>query len=419
MKIVQVPISDLKPSEYNPRVFTEESIKQVTKSIEQYGVVDALIANNHPSRHNILIGGHLRLMVLKQLGYKKVPVYYVNISDIEKEKTLNLLLNRAHGDWSWDLLKNFDTEMLLDVGFSSEDLSNIWDNQIGIENDDFDEQVELEKITEPITKPGDLILLGQHRLLCGDATSDKDVARLMDDQKADCLYTDPIYGIGLSYNKGLGGQANYGGTVDDNFTLSEYEQFIYKVLTNVEKHMKSDHHTFVYSDVNKIGVIQTVMRRLGLEPRRVTLWLKGPANPTPNVAFSRCYEPCVYSTRGKPYLSPTKNLDEIMNAEISTGNRALDDIYDLIDLWMVKRVPGNEISHATQKPLDLHEKPLKRTTKPGDLVVDVFAGSGSTLLSCEQLGRRCYTMDIEPRFCDLICNRYEQQTGKKVKLIRN
>jgi DNA modification methylase len=140
------------------------------------------------------------------------------------------------------------------------------------------------------------------------------------------------------------------------------------------------------------------------------LWVKNGHNPTPQVAFNKCYEPCIYGTIGSPYLSKKEQgLTEIMNKDISTGNESLDDI----NLWTAKRLSSKDYSHATSKPTELHEKAIRRCTRPGDIILDSFGGSGSTLIAGEQLKRKVYVVELEPIFCDLIVKRYEKLTGKK------
>ncbi|PJA39676.1 hypothetical protein CO179_04765, partial [candidate division WWE3 bacterium CG_4_9_14_3_um_filter_39_7] len=155
----------------------------------------------------------------------------------------------------------------------------------------------------------------------------------------------------------------------------------------------------------------------GIENKRVCLWIKNNFNVTPNVAFNKVYEPCVYGTIGSPYLATNvTKYHEILNKEVDSGNRAIDDIIDLFNIWLVKRIPTQDYEHPTEKPSTLHEKPLKRCTKPGDIVLDLFGGSGSTMMACEQLNRACYMVEIEPIFCDLIIRRYQQLTGKEAVL---
>ena len=138
LNISYVDINDLKPSEYNPRTWDKSAEIKLTESIKRFGLVNPLIVNAAPNRKNILIGGHFRLEVAKELGIKTVPVVYVNIADIGKEKELNLRLNRNTGDWDWNLLKSFDIEMLLDIGFDDLDLAAIWDESLTTEDDEFD-----------------------------------------------------------------------------------------------------------------------------------------------------------------------------------------------------------------------------------------------------------------------------------------
>jgi DNA modification methylase len=148
----------------------------------------------------------------------------------------------------------------------------------------------------------------------------------------------------------------------------------------------------------------------------VCLWLKNGHNPVPTVAFNKAYEPVVYGTRGKPHLSDINNLNEVMNKELGTGNDLLDEINDI---WAVKRLGAKEYEHATSKPPQLHEKAIKRCTKPNDIILDSFIGSGSTLIAGEMLGRRVYGCELEPAFCDLIIKRYEKLTGRKAKIERH
>jgi DNA modification methylase len=182
---------------------------------------------------------------------------------------------------------------------------------------------------------------------------------------------------------------------------------------------KPDTHVYYFNDQTHIGLVQDLFEEVGLDNKRVCLWIKGPANPVPAVAYGKCYEPCIYATRGKPYLSPTSlNFAEVMNKELGpSGNKLLDDIMDLNDIWLAKRISGNEYEHPTQKPVTLHERPLKRCTKPGDTVLDLFGGSGSTLIAAEEMKRICYMVEAEPIFVDVIIQRYEKATGIKARKI--
>jgi DNA modification methylase len=385
IQIVQVDANKLEPADYNPRKWDDFAIKQLTESVKRFGLVDPIIVNGSKERLNIVIGGHFRLEVAKQLGITKIPVVYVNISDIEKEKELNLRLNRNTGAWDFELLKEIDVTLLLDVGFDDSDLSHIWDDQLSIEDDDFDAEKAVEEIGIPKTKLGDLIKLGAHFLICGDATNPETIKRLVGENKINVMNYDPPYNINLDYDKGIGSNGRYGGKqTKDNKTDEEYRQFILSSLQNGLAVAQNDCHVFCWCDETYIGLVQEIYQELRIENKRVCLWVKNNQNVTPQIAFNKAYEPCVYGIKGKPYLAPTPtNLNEVLNKEISTGNRLPDDILDLFNIWLAKRLPSTEYEHPTQKPPTVYEKALRRCTKPGDTVLDVFGGSGTTLIACE------------------------------------
>ncbi len=416
IKIVYVPVGRLRPAEYNPRKISDDALVQLKESISRFQMIDPVIVNSAPKRKDIVIGGHMRLRAAKELGCKSVPVVYVNIPSIEKEKELNLRLNRNTGEWDFSKLKAFDLELLLDIGFDDSDLTNIWDENLETEDDGFDIEKELAKITKPKTKLGDLYQLGAHRLICGDSTDPAVLKKLVGKDAVSMIYSDPVYNIGVDYNKGIGGKKSYGGTVNDKRTDTEYRAFLRTTLENALAVSKPDTHVYYWCDESYIWIIQELYRELGIENKRVCMWIKNGHNPTPGVAFNKCYEPCVYGVRGKPHLTKgIDNLNEVFNKELTTGNRLIDDILDLLNIWLVKRMAGQDYQHATAKPPTLHEKAIRRCTRPGDLILDSFGGSGSTLIAAEQLKRRSALVELEPIFCDLIVKRYEALTHTKAK----
>lgn len=414
LKIEQVSISLLKPAEYNPRRLTTKQEETLTKSIKTYKLLDPIVVNKFKGRENIIISGHQRMKVAQKIGYKEVPVVFVNLP-IDKEKELNLLMNKAQGEWDLNLLKQFDIEMLLKTGFDDSDLSSIWDECLETENDNFDVEKEVAKIKKTNIKLGDMFQLGNHILLCGDSTKPETIKRLMGKEKANMAYSDSPYNINLSYSKGIGGKSNYGGQVDDNKSDVEFKEFLRKTITNSIGACHKDAHIFNYCDQKYVGMLQELYKELKIDYKRTCLWLKNGFTPTPKVGFNKCYEPVVYGTIGKPYLSDIKNLNEILNKEIENGNRTIDDILDMLDIWLVNRLPATQYEHPTEKSPTLHEKALRRCTKVNDVVLDLFAGSGSTLIACEQLKRRCFTVEINPIFCQLTINRFEKYANIKTK----
>lgn len=418
LNIVYVPVGALKPAEYNPRKISKEALEQLKESLARFDLVDPIIVNDARKRKNVVIGGHMRLRAAKELGHKTVPVVYVNIPKLDKEKELNLRLNRNTGEWDFEKLKFFEPDFLTDIGFSDEDLSSVWTENLEAEDDEFDEEKELKEIKKPKTKVSDLIQLGQHRLICGSSTDPSVLARLLGNERASMIYSDPPYNIDFNYSGGMSGKQNYGGNVEDSRTDAEYREFIAKTMIAALSVAKPDTHVFYWCDQIYIGLMQDLYRELGIANKRVCLWLKNSQNPVPSVAFNKCYEPCVYGVRGKPYITKSiNNLNEVLNKEITTGNNLIEETLDHLDVWMVKRLSGKEYEHATSKPPKLHEKAIRRCTKPGDIILDSFSGSGSTMIAAEQLKRRVYAVELEPVFCDLAIKRYEKLTGDKAKVI--
>ncbi len=411
-------VDDLVPYEKNPRQMSEKQIADLKKSLERFNLVEipAIDADNR------IVAGHQRLKILQLLGrgQEEVDVRVPNRPLTEEEyKQYLLTSNAVTGDWDFDLLKDFEMDLLLDVGFDADKLNAEWAELLDVKEDKFDEDKELADIKEPITKPGDIIELGQHRLICGDSTNAEVVRRLCGDDKVSMVYSDPVYNISVDYNGGIGGDKSYGGNVNDQRTDKEYTTFLRKSMEAALAVSNPDTHVFYWCDATYIWLVQTLYRELGIDNKRVCLWIKNGHNPTPGVAFNKAYEPCVYGVRNKPYIAKAfTKYNEVMNDDIGNGNDMIGDTLDHLDVWAVKRLSGKEYEHATSKPPELHQKAISRCTKPGDIILDSFGGSGSTLIAAEQLKRRAFLVELEPVFCDLIVRRFEKLTGLKANILR-
>jgi len=296
-----------------------------------------------------------------------------------------------------------------------------------IEDDGFNLERAITEIDKPITDEGDLWQLGKHRLLVGDSTKKEDIERLMGGEKTGMIFTDPPYNIGIDYGKGITPSIKYRKNFPDlkykgfkdNKKVGEYKEFLSKTIENVMSVAKKDFHIFYWCDQNYIWLLQQLFIDYGIHLRRVNIWVKNNFNVTPQIAFNKVYEPCVYGTVGKPYLNPDiRNLSEILNKEVDPGVATIDDILNIIDVWLVKRDSVQDYEHPTQKPIALNEKPMKRCTIVNDIVLDVFGGSGSTLIAAEQIKRRAYLIEIDPVFASVILNRYEKFTNIKPKKIK-
>ncbi|MBP6948722.1 MAG: DNA modification methylase [Candidatus Pacebacteria bacterium] len=410
---VQRKVNDLVPQEVNPRKISDKQMKDLTKSLKKYNLVEIPAVDLDGK----ILAGHQRIKALQLLGRGEeiIDVRIPNRKLTEDESKQYLISSNAlGGDWDLDLLKSFDLDLLLDSGFDSLELAKFWDEEKDAKEDKFDVEKELKKITHPVTKLGDVIHLGNHKIICGDSTKQETLTKLFGNEKASMIYSDPVYNISVNYSGGIGGKADYGGNVNDTRTFDEYKTFISDSLKSALTVAHDNTHCFYYCDQIFIGLIQEVYRSLGLENKRVCLWLKNSQNPVPKVFCNKAYEPAVYAVRGRPYLAESiTDLNEVMNKEFTTGNDLISQVDDFLEIWTSKRLASKNYEHATSKPISLHEKAIKRCTKPNDIILDSFLGSGSTLLAGEQLGRRVYGCELEPRFCDLIVKRYESLTGKK------
>lgn len=407
-------VSELIPADYNPRQINDAEKRDLLASIEEFDQVVPIVINTDGR----LIGGHQRCNVYSDLGIEEIEVRVPNRKlTIEEEKRLNLRLNKNTGHWDFDKLGKFDVETLLDVGFGDEELSGIWDD-VDTLNDDFNKKDKTTETKETKVVAGDIYELGKHRLMCGDSTDQEQVKKLVGEEKVNMIYCDPPYNIGLNYNGGISTDKKYKGAegekLNDLKTTDEYTSFIQKTLENALSVANKNVHVYYWCDERFIWIFQQLFLNNGIQNKRVCMWIKNNFNVTPQIAFNKVYEPCVYGVIGRPYLNPIlKNLNEILNKEILAGNQVHDEIGDMFNIWLARRENGQDYEHPTQKPVTLHEKPIKRTTRVNDLILDLFGGSGSTMISAEQLGRRAYLMETDTIFCQVIINRWEEFTGKK------
>ncbi len=398
----------------NPRKITAEKMKQLAERIEQRGFHDVIKIDTDGT----ILSGNQRKKALIKLHQEEVNVLVPNRKLTEDEREKVALESNIHdATWNLEKLSSFKIDILDDIHFDKTDLLSYLDMGLEVSGDDFDEAEELKNIKEPKTKLGDIIQLGNHKLICGDSTDPNVVKKLLGDEKVSMIYSDPIYNIKVDYNKGIGGKQTYGGNVVDNRTDDEYQNLIERSLTSALSVTIDDLHVFYWCDESYIWLIQTVYRKLGISNKRVCLWIKNGHNPTPQVAFNKCFEPCVYGTKGSPFLSSgSQDLTEVMNPEMGTGNALVEDV---TNVWAEKRISSKDYEHATSKPPKLHERAIRRCTRVGDIILDSFAGSGSTLIAGQQLNRKVYAIELEPVFCDLIIKRFEKLTGLTAHIINS
>lgn len=412
---VQKRIDDLIPQEVNPRKISDKQMSDLKRSLKKFNLVEIPAVDYDGT----ILAGHQRIKALQLLGRgdEMIDIRVPNRKLTEKEAKEYLIgSNKLGGDWDFDLLKSFDLDTLEFAGFDGMEIVKFWDKDNEAIDDDFDTEEEAKKIHTPTTQRGDLIIMGNHKLLCESSTDPKAVQALFGKERASMYYSDPPFNIGLDYDKGVGNKGNYGGKVDDNKAPEAYKEFIRQTLKNALSVSNKDLHVFMWCDEAWVWVFQTLYMELGIKNRRLNIWLKNNSSPTPQVAFNKVTEFCCYGTLGSPFLSPEMtHLNEIQNKETGTGN----DLYDYVtNVWATKRLAGSKYNHPTEKNPELHQKAILRCTKPGDIIFDSFSGSASTMICAEQLGRKVYATEISEIFCDLAIRRFEKLTGRKAEVIK-
>ncbi len=433
LKITQVPISELLPADYNPRKWDESAIKQLTDSLGRFGLVDPIIVNSAPSRKNVVIGGHFRLKVAKDLGYKKIPTVYLNIPDLEKEKELNLRLNKNVGEWDWNLLAEFGEKTLSDIGFSSEDLDEIFN--IEDEPEQFDLQKELAKldIKQIEIKKGDVWQLGENRLMCGDSTLEEDILKLMNGEEADMCFTDPPYLLDYLNGKKKHGKATegFGAKRDRRYLETDVlpPDFTENWMANIAKIQEESFSIIVYENWKNLRTIWSEMEKYW-KVKNMIVWHL----PNRNQGFAGKYK--FFSKHDIAMVGSSPNADVEFNNELEEDG--LQEEYKTA-LYAISGKPqwegykkgkkvqptdfieyvASDEKHSGQgvifgtKPVEILIPYIKVLTKRGDLIIEPFGGSGSTLIAATKMKRRCYVMEKSPVYAEVIKKRWENLTGQK------
>lgn len=394
MNIQKIEIGKLKPADYNPRKDLkpeDEEYQKIKKSIIEFGYVDPIIVNTDMT----VIGGHQRLKVLKDLGYTVIECNMVDL-DKNKEKALNIALNKITGEWDNKKLEELIAELKEDefdlstTGFTFDEVDNILKDITGTKEDDFDIDQALNDIEEPTTKPGDVWLLGKHRLMCGDSTVKEDVIHLMNKQVADMILTDPPYNVDYE-----GKTADALKIENDNMNETEFYNFLLTSFRNMYESIKCGGSIYVFHADTEGLNFRNAFKSCGFKLAQCLVWVKN--------TFVMGRQD--YQWRHEPILYGWKE---------GTGHYFVNNRKQSTVLEFDK--PSRNAEHPTMKPVDLLVYLIKNSSKENDLILDLFAGSGSTLIATEQTKRTCYMMELDPKYCDVIIKRWENLTGEKAIL---
>ena len=375
-------ISDLTPATYNPRKWPEEETKNLKKSLDRFSLADPLVIN----LNNVIIGGHFRWNILKQKGIDEIDVRVPDrMLDEAEEKELNVRLNRNLGLWDFDALANFDEDLLKDIGFDSAELDKIFQLGPSPEDDAVPDNA------PPVAKAGDIWQLGRHRVMCGDSTKREDVERLMDGKKADMVFTDPPYNVDYGVSKNPRHKIR---TIkNDKQTPEEWHDFCNGLFLIFKEFNSGD--IYMWGDSGPEGMkMRLWLTETGCHWSATIVWKKQQLVLT-SANYQRMYEPCFYGWFGKSSFQ---------------GKR------DQTEVWEVDR-PRDSKLHPTMKPVELCSIGVENSSPRDGIVLDLFLGSGSTLIACEKINRICYGLEISEVYVDVIIKRWEDFTKQKaVKL---
>ena len=383
MQIKLAEISSIKPYENNPRKLSEQAIQKVAMSLKEYGFRQPIVVD----KNMVIVAGHTRYRASKKLGLKQVPISVIDNLSEEQINAYRIADNRTAEESEWDneLLKMEIKELeakefKLDLlGFNDEQLNDIlFEEKQGLT----DEDEVPETPEEPISKIGDIWKLGNHRVMCGNSVNYEDVHKLMNNKIADLVNTDPPYGVNYQSNMR---------TKSDKFDLIKNDDKILDITPIIDKFSKG--WVFIWTTWKVIDKWIDNTKSFGF-PTNMVVWHKGGGGIGDlKKTFSTDYEMALVFNRGA----------ELCGKRIGS-------------VWSLQKDKAIKYKHPTQKPVELSVEAIDKTTNPKSIVMDLFLGSGSSLIACEKMDRICYGMELDPKYCDVIIKRWENFTGKKAEL---
>lgn len=389
MKIIERKVEELVPYENNPRN-NENAVEYVANSIKEFGFKVPIIVDCN----NVIVAGHTRLLAAKRLGLEKVPCIVADDLNEEQIKAFRLADNKVSEYATWDFekleleLEKLDFEMT-EFGFDEIDE----EESAEIIEDEVPEVPE-----EPKAKLGDIYQLGNHRLMCGDSTKEEDVAKLMNDTKADMVFTDPPYNA--NYKSRGNNMTLREGIINDNMSDKKFNLFIENFMSSISISIK------------KGGSIYICCNWKDSYPRMYFECLKKNFNVSNCIVWNKKSAGMGWQDYRYQYEFIIYGFDN-QKGHNFYGDRTQTDI------WECAREVKQKYVHPTQKPIQIPAKAIENSSKKGDIVLDLFGGSGSTLIACEQTNRKCLMMEYDPKFVDVIIERWEKLTGKKAVLIND
>ena len=435
-----VEIAALKPYERNAKQHSAEQVAKIADSIRRMGFISPCLID----RDLNVIAGHGRIMAAKEAGMESVPCVFVEGLTEEERRAYILADNRLTelGEWDMDLVQQELAALAdadFDISITGFDTDLRFDDAMGqITDDGWTEGPE--QAEEPRSRIGDIYQLGNHRLMCGDSTDPEMVAALMDGAKADLMVTDPPYNIGLGGEESGAAQStdeiskrrkrqdDGAFLLNDNMGEAEFVEFLRKAMANAKDALREGGAFYVWYATRTTEQFLQGMRQAGLEVRQILIWVKSHFT-LGRQDYQWQHEPCLYGWKdgaGHYFVDSRRqstvvedlmpDLGRMKKAEMEA---LLKEIYaDEIATDVIHEAKPNVSElHPTMKPVKLIARQIRNSSRPGETVLDLFGGSGTTMMACEQMDRRCCMMEFDPHYADVIVDRWEKMTGEKAVLI--
>jgi DNA modification methylase len=419
LEIQYIDIDSLTPYENNAKIHTSEQIEEIKNSIKEFGMNDPI---GVWGEENLIVEGHGRLIACKELGIKSVPVIRLDDLTDEQRRAYTLAHNQLTMSTGFDLEKlklELDAITLPMSDFGFEDIN---ESDMNIDEDGFDFDESEEELPPPKTKLGEIYRLGNHVLMCGDSTSQDDVCHLMSGAIADLVVTDPPYNVNVSNSKGM--------TIEnDNMPNEKFYEFLSKAFSNMNLYLKEGGAFYVWYSSSEHINFETALNSAGLHVRQQLIWVKN------RFILGRSdyhwqHEPCLYGWKGGSghyFVYDRTQSTIIEDKPIDYDNLSKEEVVKMLKKVYSAQLPSTIIRenkslennlHPTMKPINLMAKLIRNSSEKSEIVLDLFGGSGSTLIACEQLNRKCYMMEYDPRYADAIIERWEKYTGRKAAHVK-
>lgn len=419
INIKQQKVEDLIPYENNPRN-NENAVEAVAGSIREFGFKNPIIVD----QNNVIVAGHTRLLAAKELGLKEVPTIIADDLTTEQINAYRLVDNKTNELAQWDIdmlereLSEIDSIDMEEFGF--DDFPDLELDKV-IEDDFEDEELDHE---EPISQSGEIYQLGSHRLMVGDSTNKEDVRALTDGAQMDLLVTDPPYNV--DYN---GGTEDAMTIENDNMGKEHFVEFLTAAFGNAAEALRPGGGFYIWHAESTAGEFIKALEAAELEFRQRLIWVKS-SLVLGRQDFQWKHEPCFYGWKegaahyftadrtNTTVIEDAPNINAMNKDELKEYIKDLKDVIDEGSTILRADKPSSSRQHPTMKPVKLMAHHLVYSTRQGENVIDLFGGSGSTLMAAEQLGRNCYIMEFDPKYADVIITRWEEFTGQEAELIK-